>query len=304
MKKKLWVITGPTATGKTKLAIDLAKQIDGEIVSADSRQLYRFLDIISGKDLTDHNFSLVKTLPESFQIGYYRIKNIPVWLYDVVDPKKYFSAYDWVLCAKKVIAILEKNHKQPIIAGGAYFYIRSLLYGLSASGVGPNWKLRQEAKTMTLEQLQSKLKQINPNIFNSLNHSDRNNSRRLTRWLEKASTAEKQTPLLGIAEQYDLQIIGLRYKDSETLKNKIAERVEQRLKQGALEEIELLLKMGYSREDPGLQSIGYQQLLAYFNDQLSLDQAKAAWLIKEKQYAKRQLTFMKKNPDINWKILP
>lgn len=303
MKPKLQVITGQTATGKTKLAIKLAKKGNGEIISADSRQLYRYLDIVTGKDLTNNHFQLVKTTSTGFRIGFYLINGVPVWLYDLVDPNQSFSAYDWALCAKEVLAILRKKQKQAIIAGGSYFYIQSLLYGYKDSGIAPNNKVRQKLEKLSTLKMQQKLQKINPNVYESLNNSDQNNPRRLARWLEKSLTKNSLKPLLGISSQYNIEILGLRYKEKQTLYDKINTRIEQRLKQGALDEVELLLKMGYSRSCPGLQTIGYQQLLAYLYDELTFSEAKAIWFNKEKQYSKRQLTFMKKNKNINWQIL-
>lgn len=303
MKKELYVITGQTATGKTALGINLAKEKNGEIISADSRQLYQHLDIITGKDLDNYDFTLVKNLSNGLRIGYYLLNQVPVWLYDIVSPKQPFSAYDWAICAKEVLTILEKKQKTPIIVGGSYFYIHSLLYGYSDFGVGPDLKLRQELEQLSILELQQRLQQANLQIYQQLNSSDRQNPHRLIRWLEKTLAKNKHQPLQGIGDKFNLNITGLRFKNPKIIKEKIKERIDKRLEQGALAEVELLLKMGFNRYDPGMQTIGYQQLLDYFDDMLTLDQALNIWLHKEKQYAKRQVTLMKKNPEINWQIL-
>lgn len=302
MLKKLIVVTGQTATGKTKLGLDLAKQKNGEIISADSRQLYQYLDIITGKDLDNHHFTLVKKIKNNFRIGYYLLNQVPVWLYDVVSPKEQFSAYDWAICAKEVLALLNKKSKTPIIVGGSYFYIHSLLYGYKDYGVNPDLKLRQKLEQFSVLDLQKKLQQVNPQIFNELNSSDRQNPRRLIRWLEKSFTKSQQPPLKGIVNDYKLEILGLKLS-KEALTEQIKQRIQKRLQQGALAEIEILLSMGYEKTDPGLQTIGYQQLLLYLKDELSLQQAIEIWFHKENQYAKHQLTLMKKNPTIDWQVL-
>jgi tRNA dimethylallyltransferase len=304
MKKRILAITGTTATGKTTLAIKKAKELNGEIISVDSRQLYRYLDIVTGKDITNNNFELVTVLANGFRLGFYKIEKIPVWLYDVVDPKKPFSSYDWALCAKEAIKLIEKKNKLPILVGGSYFYLQSLLYGLKSAGVGPNWPLRQKLAKLEIGLLQQKLKQISADSFSKLNQSDKQNKRRLIRHLEKLTEdrSPRFQPCLGIISDYQVEIIGLKFNSRQDLAVQIEKRVEKRLAKGALEEIELLLQMGYKRDDPGMQTIGYQQLLAYINDEASLKEAKEQWIKKEVQYAKRQLTFMKKNQEISWQV--
>jgi len=302
--KKLLIITGTTAVGKTALAIKKAKQLNGEIISADSRQLYQYLDIVTGKDITDKNYRLIKTFKSFYRLGYFTISNIPVWLYDIVEPNRVFSAYDWAVCAAQTIKLIEKKNKLPILVGGSYFYLQTLLYGLKEVGVSANWLLRKKLDSISVETLQQKLQKTNPQVYDKLNNSDKNNRRRLIRWLEKLGTKNhKRQEFAGIINNYQVEIIGLRFKRRADLKSKIEKRVEKRLKQGALEEIELLLQMGYVQSDPGLQTIGYKQLLDFVYDQIDLKKAKEIWIQKELQYAKRQETFMKKNSGILWQDL-
>ena len=305
MKPKLVVITGTTASGKTELAINQALELNGEIISADSRQLYRHLDIITGKDITEPNFQLVKTLAPHFNLGYYTIAKVPVWLYDIVDPKQTFSSYDWAVCAKEAIKLIIKKNKTPILVGGSYFYLQSLLNGLTHTGIPPNLARRQRLEKLSLNELQNKLQTLDPDVYAKLNSSDRQNKRRLVRWLEKIGTTNfsESASWPGIERDYQIQYLGLRFSDKEVFKTRVRARIDKRLAQGALDEVELLLQMGYSPDDPGMQTIGYCQLLAYLKDELTLEQAKEIWFNKEMQYAKRQVTFMKKNPQISWEIL-
>lgn len=303
IKPKLIVITGTTATGKTKRALKLAKALNGEVLSADSRQVYKQLDVITGKDFQEKNWCKLESL-HNFDIGYYTINSVPVWLYDVLDPKQHFSAYDWCECAQVVLRRLKKQNKVPIIVGGSYFYIQSLLYGLNASGTGADWPRRGTLSLLSIDELRTKLQALDQAVFLNLNHSDQNNKHRLIRWIEKFETKTRsRTPATNLAVVYTLSLIGLRYGDKAKLRQAIAQRINQRLKQGALAEVELLLRMGYNQGDPGLQTLGYKQLLGHFLGELSLAEAEELWLIKEMQYAKRQLVFMAKNPAIAWEIL-
>lgn len=314
VSKKLYVITGQTATGKTNFALKLAKKVSGELISADSRQVYKDLDVITGKDFENKNFQLVEKLNDKFDLGFYTIDNIPVWLYDVLSPKYYFSAYDWSLCVRRVLEFLKAKNKTPILVGGSYFYLHYLLYkketgqsGRWAGLVGPNWQLRQSLLKLSLQQLQQQLKELNKERFLKLNNSDVNNKRRLVRWIEK-STQMSEVKTRGIkgertkniSQEYRVEIVGLKFKNKDNLKEKIKQRVEARLQQGAVEEVRLLLSMGYTLDSPGLATIGYQQIAKYLDGQLSLQEAKEEWINRENQYAKKQFSFMKKNTAILW----
>lgn len=283
---KVFVITGQTATGKTDLAVNKALEYDGEIVNADSRHVYRYLDVVTGKDST-----------RAFQ------KNIPVHLQDCVTPDQPFSSYDFVLLAIMKIADILKRGKTPIVVGGTYLYIQHLLYGQSIQ-VQPNPQLREELSQKSKEELQNMLNCLHSN--HRLNSSDWNNPRRLIRQIEIYSSVESRKPTRsvppthGISTMYDLNIIGLKHPNPDVARKKIQSRVEQRLKDGALDETRSLLKNGYKKTDPGLQTIGYTQLIAHLNGELSLEEAIMRWTTAEVQYAKRQLTFMKKDPYIQW----
>ncbi|MCR4329563.1 MAG: hypothetical protein NUV65_03380 [Candidatus Roizmanbacteria bacterium] len=288
----LLIITGQTATGKTNRALSLAKKIDGEIVSADSRQSYKYLDIISGKDIEADNFTKVTQIG-NFTIGYYTVQNIRVWLYDVVDPKQHFSSYDWALCARVVLPMLRKRKKTPIIVGGSYFYIKTLIDGLTSASA-PNWQLRRELENMAVYDLQKKLNEAQPEIYVTMNSSDRYNKRRLIRKLEQVVIPDQGNPLDPL-QGYAIRWVGLMHSTDSALQKAIDLRVVERMKQSALEEVSLLMNMGYVRNDPGMMSIGYQQLLAHICTDLSLNEALEQWIVKERQYAKRQKTAIVKD---------
>lgn len=343
--QKIIIVTGQTATGKTRKALELAAKYNGELINCDSRQIYKKLDIVTGKDFTDKNFVLVEN-KGIFDIGYYPVKfkyqkswirqahqdpeqqlnglkgksgiqtsksidenrqlySIPVWLYDVVDPKQNFSAYEYRRLALNIILDIYKRGKTPIIVGGAGYYLYHLLSDISTSGIPQDWELRKKLSKFTIQDLQKEFKTIDLHTYDKLNNSEKNNPQRLIRKIEIARYQKKHkkikkkdytgenTNLLKKLREHTL-IYSCIEKDKVKLESSIKVRVDKRLKQGAIEETANLLKMGYSKADPGLKTIGYAQIIEYLEGKLSADEMKQQWIVKEMQYAKRQATFIKK----------
>ncbi|HRN71040.1 MAG TPA: tRNA (adenosine(37)-N6)-dimethylallyltransferase MiaA [Candidatus Woesebacteria bacterium] len=304
--KTIYVITGQTATGKTSYAINLANQVNGELINCDSRQIYKHLDIITGKELekTTNQFQRKQTI-NKYEIGSYIFteSQIPIWLYDIISPDISFSTFDYRTCAIPVIEDIISREKTPIIVGGSYFYLKHLLYGTVDSYVKPNPELRNELNTKSVDELQHILLQADQTLFNSLNHSDKYNPHRLIRKIEitKAEkvTNKKELPLKNLFPEYKIEMIGFKYHLKEKLHEIITQRVIERLEQRAIEEVQNLLKM-YTSDAPGLKTIGYSQIIAHLQKQLSYKHMRKEWILKELQYAKRQLTFMKKDTHIHW----
>lgn len=304
--KKIHVITGQTATGKTSYAIDLAKKINGELINCDSRQIYKNLDIITGKDTdkTTGTFQLKSSI-HNFDIGYYTFKDfgIPIWLYDIVHPDKAFSTFDFKTCAVEVIQDIFSRNKTPIIVGGTYFYLKHLLYGTVEIFVEPNEILRSELNNKTVADLQNILKEHDEELFNNLNNSEKYNPHRLIRKIEiqqnKTVVQKSEPSLKDIFPDIGFEITGFEFSSKEFLKENIKKRVEERLTNGAIDEVKHILET-YSKNDPGLKTIGYAQIISYLDGNISADTMKTEWITKEIQYAKRQLTFMKQNKDIAW----
>ena len=293
--KKILVITGQTATGKTKLALEYAHKLNGELLNFDSRQIYKFLDIVTGKDLEE--------------IKEYKI---PVHLLDLVSPDEPFSSFDFVKRAQQVIEDIWGRKKTPILVGGTYLYLKHLLYGQDIK-IPPDEKLRKKLEKKSVTELQETLLHyyIKMKSKPEINNSDWNNPRRLIRKIEILTALRKlnkgSTSEVGRSRSSDvkfgrLKIIGLRHKTKESLIMAITERVEKRLAQGAMNEVKKILDMGYKKTDPGLQTIGYKQLISCIEGALTLEQAKIEWINKEVQYAKRQYTFMKGDKNILWKF--
>jgi len=315
---KLFIITGQTATGKTAYALKLAEKYNGELVNFDSRQIYKYLDIITGKDLPQNSKAkfFLQKMSGNFSLGFYPINLTPstpltkIWLYDIVKPKQYFSSFDYADCSITVIKSIIEEGKTPILVGGNFLYIKHLLYGIDQN-IAPNWKLRKELKNKSVQKLQSILSDINALLFNRLNNSEKNNPQRLIRKIEitksdsgktKSGKERRKTLLseLGI-KMSDIEMTGFKYRKKTDLIDIIGKRVEKRIKEGAVEEVKHLLKKNYTEDDPGLKTIGYQQIVHYLKGMITKNEAVKQWITKEVQYAKRQLTFMRKDKNIVWK---
>ncbi len=266
---KLLIITGPTATGKTALAIRLAKKFNGEILSADSRQVYNYLDIGTGKD------------KEEYTKG-----GIPAWGLDLVNPDYNFNVSDYIRYARSVIADIQNREKLPIVVGGTGLYLRAILTPPETLNIPQNAKLRVKLLNWSVARLQHKLQKLDSGKWNRMNESDRSNPRRLVRAIEVALSSPK-VGLNPAIERYDSLILGLTAQKA-ILDQRIDARVDKRIEQGIAVEREAILKMGYSRDLPSMSALGYQQI------------SPEIWKQQEHAYARRQLTYQKKLPGIIW----
>lgn len=291
MHNKIIIISGPTASGKTSLSLKLAHDFNGEIISVDSRQVYKSMDIITGKDL-----------PENSQInkdGSYLFDKIKVWGLDLTSPDQDFDVSDFVKFASAKIIQIQKNNKTPILVGGTAFWLKSLLNPPQTLGIPQNKKLRLELENQSLENLQDKLKKLNLKKFESLNNSDKNNPRRLIRAIEVELFYKKNPNQKFIkAPKYDYYFISLK-TDFNTLSDKIKKRVADRLKSGAIKEITSLSKK-YNWNLPSMSAIGYKDFKNFFDKKSSLEETVGLWCLHEIQYAKRQITFLKKIKYVHW----
>ena len=354
---KLLVICGPTAVGKTGLGIKLAKKFGGEIVSADSRQVYKGMDIGTGKELpVNPKFEIpaqfylspsgsIRTRLEEqfwagrqnskFQIGYYLVNKTRIWMLDVVEPDYRFSVADYVRCAELVIKDIWKRGRLPILVGGTGFYIKGIVDGIETMGIKQDWKLRERLTSCRVNELTSLLKKLDSERWKLMNESDRKNPRRLVRAIEVAlqirnsksetlnksqiqnspdfSNRESSTPTLCVEcrdkfKTKNTLFIGL-MAPNEILYERIDKRVDERVKQGIIDEIKRLLKMGYSWENSVLgQTIGYKEWKEYLKNSKTqkLQNSKLReeiirkWKYNEHGYARRQMTWFRKDKRINW----
>jgi len=300
MMNRILIISGPTGIGKTGLGLKLASNLKTEIISADSRQIYKYMDIVTGKDLpfkakftrhTKLEKKINKYSDKPLCIGNYNFNGTAVWGLDLVEPDKILSAAHFYVTAKHIIDYLWQQNKLPIIVGGTGFWISSLIKKIPSLGVAPDKSLREKFKNCSLSSLQTRLKKEDRKKYLRMNRSDKHNPRRLIRAIEIAvgkNDFELNQPL----KLDSFFQAGLKIKDK-PLKEKINKRVRQRVKDGALEEVKKLLKMGYSWDLASMSAIGYKQLKSYFTNEVSLKKALENWFLQELSYAKAQMLFLK-----------
>lgn len=275
------VIVGPTASGKSALAIKLAKQSNGEIISADSRQVYKGLDIGTGK------------------VTKREMKGISHHLLDVASPKKVFTAHDFVRLGRVAIKDIHVRGKLPIICGGTGFYIDALLGLTSLSEAGRNDVLRKRLANKTAAQLYALLQKRDPARAAQMDtSSERNNATRLIRALEVAAANKKPQKELDTIH-YNVEWIGVDWPDAK-LRKRIHTRLLSRIKGGMVAEAKKLHATGLSwrrMEELGLE---YRYLSRYLRGTISKADMLAQLGNEIWQYAKRQRTWWKRNPDIHW----
>ncbi|MCL5676246.1 MAG: tRNA (adenosine(37)-N6)-dimethylallyltransferase MiaA [Patescibacteria group bacterium] len=313
-KQKLLIICGPTATGKTDLAIKLAKKFNGEIVSADSRQVYKGMDIGTGKDLSvNSRFQVLQrshlgknqgaTLTKKFQIGYYLVNDIPIWGLDIVNPDYQFNVGEYSKIAQKIIIDIWQREKLPIIVGGTGLYIKSLLEPMEYTVIPPNKKLRKILVHDDVTILRKKLEKLDKKRLEDMNNSDRNNPRRLIRAIEIAEylKTHKNYHFNNIyhcsGNKNSLLLVGLT-AGKKILFKRIEQRIKKRLKQGIIREIKKLVKMGYGWNLPAMSGLGYKEFKPYFEKKQKLAEVIKKWQTDEQNYAKKQLVWFLKMPAV------
>jgi len=281
-KIPLLVIVGPTASGKSALAVSIAQKLGGEIVSADSRQVYRGLNVGAGKI----------TRPE--------MKGIRHHLLDVADPRKKFTVVKYVALAEKTIADIHARGKLPIICGGTGFYIQALVDGIILPEVGANEPLRKKLSKKTAAELFTALKKLDPRRAAQMKKtSDHLNPRRLIRALEVATALGAVPILKKQLAKYDAQWIGISINSAE-LKKKIHARLISRMKHGMVAEAKRLHARGLSwrrMEELGLE---YRYLALYLQGKTTREAMIEKLNTEIGRYAKRQMTWFKRDSRINW----
>ncbi len=292
--KKLLVILGPTATGKTDLALKLAKKFNGELIACDSRQVYVGLDIGTGK-MPGFQFPIIK------KNGYWIINGIKIWMYDVVDPKKQYNVADYIKDVAWVIKQIRAKGKLPIIVGGTGLYLKALLEGLPNLLIPVDQALRKQLQKLSLDKLQKKLQLISINRWKKMNQSDRGNTRRLIRAVELStlSLIGKSPRSLSLARD-DILKIGL-IAPREILYKKVDQRVIERIDQGMIDEAKTLHQKGLTYTRMRQLGLEYGVLAGFLSGEIS----KTSELIKIMQnqihgFVRHQLTWFKKDKDIFW----
>ena len=282
MKPKVIAIVGPTASGKTAMSIELAKKINGEIVSADSRLVYKGFDIASAKP----------TLEER--------EGIPHYLIDIVEPEFDYSVGNYHDDARKAIYEIISKGKTPIVVGGTGLYFRILLENYNLPRVEANYELRAELDKKEKEELLEELKQLDKITYERLFDS---NKRRIVRALEVIKLLNKPISEMEIEKEpeFDVEWKIPKMESREWLYNRINKRVDIMVEQGLIDETKFLLKK-HGRIKNFICTIGYQEILTYLDGETTLDEALDKLKQHSRNYAKRQLTWFRKNSELEIKI--
>ncbi len=279
LNHKLIVVLGPTASGKTALSIKLAKKFNGEVVSADSRQVYKGMDIGSGK------------------ITKKEMMGIPHYLLDIASPKRKFTVAQYQKLALSAIKKIFKKNKIPFLVGGTGFYIQAVVDGIVIPEVKPDWKLRTILGKKTPEELFKILKKLDPNRAGTI---DRNNKRILIRAIEIVKKTKKGVPpFIKRPPQFEILIIGVKRVPLE-LKKLIKKRLIKRLKRGMISEVKKLKKSGLSwkrLEEFGLE---YRYIAQYLQKKMNYQEMIDKIQKESEHYTKRQMTWFKRDKRIYW----
>ncbi len=280
-KPKVIAVVGPTASGKTGYAIELAKKTNGEIVSADSRLVYKGFDIGTAKPSFEER------------------QGIPHFMIDIVDPEVDYSAGLYAKDAQNIISDILSRGKLPIIVGGTGLYFRLLLENYDVPNVEPDYELREELSKLTFEKLYSILAEIDKKRADEIEVNDKKKiirSIELAKHLKKPLSEYKKEPL------YDVEWIGMNYP-RDILYDRINRRVDMMVKDGLVEECKYLLEK-HGRIKNLVCTIGYQEMIEYLDGKVSLEDAKEKLKQNTRNYAKRQLTWFRKNSSIKWNCEP
>ncbi len=277
-------VVGPTASGKTALAIDLAKKFGGEIIACDSRTVYQYMDVGSAKPTMDER------------------QGIPHHMLDVVEPDRVYTVAEFQREGNAALESIMAKGKLPIVCGGTGLYARALLEGLKIPEVEPQEELRESLKALADEQgnqvLFAKLKELDPPSAEKIAANDRF---RIIRALEVTMTLGRPfSEVTGKTEvPFNVIWIGLNFDDRSILKDRIAIRFDQQIKDGMIEETRFLLDK-YGLTQPILNAVCYRQAIGYLTENWSLEQAKEDCILRSYQLARKQIMWFRSNADTNW----
>lgn len=280
---KVIAIVGATASGKSAYAVELAKKVDAEIISADSRLVYKGMNIGTAKP----------TIEE--------MQGIPHHMIDIVEPEFNYSAGLYAKQAKECIKDIISRGKTPIVAGGTGLYFRILLENYNLPDVEPDYKLREELSKLSYEDLYSILYDLDKSALEGL---EKNDKKKLIRYIEIVKlTGLPLSQARGVKDnEFEVEWIGLNFPREE-LYDRINKRVDLMIELGLVDETKQLLEK-HGRVPNITDTIGYREMIAYLDGEMSLDDAKNKLKQNTRNYAKRQLTWFRKNEKINWNCYP
>ncbi|EKE18725.1 MAG: tRNA delta(2)-isopentenylpyrophosphate transferase [uncultured bacterium] len=303
VKPKIVVIVGPTSSGKSAAAINLAKKFNGEIISADSRQVFKGMDLGTGKvkeQLSVFSFQLSeKTVREKLFIS----EEIPHYLIDVVDPMEDFNISHFKKLTNEAIEKILQKGKLPIICGGTGFWIDAIVKNTNIPEVEPDFELRKKLEQKSLEELSLQLEKLDPQRARNI---DKKNKVRLIRAIEickkLGKVPEHETWSMEHAAEnskYRFLQIGIT-TEREVLNEKIKKRLDERFEQGMINEVENLRKVGVRFEWMEKIGLEYRWIARYLQEKISLNDMKEKLYFDSIHYAKRQMTWFKRNKQIIW----
>ena len=288
MPPKILVIVGPTASGKTRMAVELAQRHNGEVISADSMQIYRTMDIGTAK-------------PTQEEMG-----GIPHHMIDVADPEEDFSVARYVEMAARCVDDVLERGKLPIVAGGTGLYIDSLLSGRTFAPFSPDSALRGELERELAEKggqaMLEALAQVDPEAAQRLHPNDH---KRIVRALEVYRSTGKtitqhNRETQAIPPRYNALTIGLAFQDRQAMWRRIDQRVDEMVAAGLEDEVRRLLTSGISPKCTAMQAIGYKEFTQALSGEMTWQEATDVVKLRSRQYAKRQLTWFGRNPNTRW----
>lgn len=280
---KIIAITGPTATGKTALAVKLAEKFNGEIISVDSRQVYKFMDLGTGKDLSEYGTT-------------------PYHLIDIAHPKETFNLFDFLEMVKIAMQDIFERNKLPILCGGTPLYLNAILQKYQLSKVDENEELRATLDNMSLDELIDYLKQLSLDSFLALNSDDQINKLRIRRQIELISLQKSQS--YSPWPEFDALVLGVQYS-REVVRNRVEIRLKERLANKMIDEVKFLHEeenISYEKlERFGLE---YREIAKFLQHQVTYEEMYSTLLNKIRQFVKRQDIFFRKmereGVKINW----
>lgn len=286
-KNNLFVLIGPTAIGKTSISIKLAENMNGEIISADSMQIYKFMNVGTAKITNDE------------------MKSIPHYMIDIIYPDEEFTVANFRDRANQLIIDINKRNKLPMVVGGTGLYINSLVYDLTFTKVAPNFDIRNRLESLEekygSKYLHQELEKIDSISAERINPNDK---KRIIRALEiyevtGRTMSEYNKDFRKPREDNNLIMIGLNMERS-ILYDRINQRVDIMIQGGLIEEVKNLIAMGYNKELVSMQGIGYKEIISYLEGETKLDETIEMLKRNTRRYAKRQLTWFRRDNRIKW----
>ncbi len=285
-KPKVIVICGPTASGKTELSITLAKKINGEIISADSMQIY-----------TDMNIGTAKPTKEEMQ-------GIKHYLIDFLKPNKRYSVADYKKSAKSAIKEILKKGKTPIVVGGTGLYIDSLIYEIEYPEIkyDPDYrkKLEDEIQENGLETLYQKAQKIDPKAIEKISPNDKKRIMRILEIYKATGKSKTEQEILSRKKEveFDYKVYAINW-ERQTLYERINKRVDQMIDQGLIQEVQKILSK-YEEFPTAMQGLGYKEVVTYLNHECTKEEMIEKIKMETRRYAKRQMTWFRKNKQTIW----